>query len=138
MITLYVGFSTLWGYVFLGFAQIDGVSLTYFYISGIVTYVFVAALITFFSFLTMNTPGAIISSVVTCMILGFVSEIVTMIDFSSFETYVSLVPGFVPLTYMIKGTIEPQYFIISICSSIVLALTLSTIGILLFRKRDLK
>ena len=140
-IAIYAAMTAVWSLVFFGTSSISSdyiVSYVYFYILGFAGYLFVAAVTTCMSLMTLNMPAAIISSLAICFVIGLIPQFIGLIDYSPFEHAVNFLPNFVVAMAQMKPDITPVAFIEGICGTLLFAGAFYLAGVLRFNKRDLK
>lgn len=142
-IGLYAGMTVAFSSLILGTIELTEAQLlsyVYYFILGFISFALVAAVATFFSLSTLNSAGAVILTLATCLVFGLVSSILSFFDFSGNEVATHIV-RFVPcyLTSVFStGTIDAIMFIEALSGIIIFTAIFYILGNVIFSKRDLK
>lgn len=140
LIAVYAAMTTLWGALFLGLGEIGSeyaVSLVYFYVLGLLNFAMVAAIATCFSLTTFSTPPAVLLTLVSCLVIGLASSIISSFDYSSFEHVAYFIPGFVTSLFQNKE-ISATMFLEGVGGTVIFGAGFYVVGALLFNRKDLK
>ena len=140
LIGVYAAMTALWSPIFLGANTISSehaVTLVYFYVLGLLSFVLVSAVATCFSLVTLNMAGSILLTLVFGMGFGLLAQILGSIDYSSFEHVAYFLPNFVVNVFNVRE-ITLTMFLEGAAGTLLFALAFFFLGMLGFGKRDLK
>lgn len=107
-------------------------------IIGILTFVYVASVSTFFAMSTKSTPLTVILTLAVCMGLGILCTLFDLLPSGWYDTLFRLIPTHASLQVSSGGTIAVSEFVPGVCSFLFFIALNTFLGILIFKKRDLK
>lgn len=106
---------------------------------GIFSYIFVASISTFFALVTKSTPITVVLTIFICLGLSIISSLSSLIvDIEKYKYLFYILPTYATNMMSGSGNVSGELFVYGIIS-LIFFISLNTIlGILLFKKRDLK
>ncbi len=107
-------------------------------IIGLLAFVYAASLSVFFSLVTKSMPLTIVLTVLTCIGLGIVSSLSSLIPDDRFKYLFYLIPTYASTTVASTGMISTEAFWFGLASFLVFIAGHTVAGIILFKKSDLK
>ena len=107
-------------------------------IVGVLAYVYVASLATFFALVTKSTPLTIILTLAVCVGLGFLSGLSALIPSGWYDPLIRLVPTFASSKVATMCMLTDEEFALGVASFLIFSAANTAAGILLFKKTDLK
>ena len=113
-------------------------SLIYFYIVGMMSYVFTASIVSSFALIFKTPAPAILISILVCFAFGLLSSLIGIVDYSSFKYLVYLIPSFANSQLTMPGGIDTVIFIEGLLSYLIFSAAFIVIGLIIFRKKDIK
>ena len=139
---VYAAFMAGFALIFFRYGQdIDGkeiVNLIYFYVTGLLAYVFIASLVSAFA-LNFKSPAAtILITILVCMAFGLGASLIGLVDYSNYKYLVYLIPSFANGRFTSRDGIETVVFIEGIISYVILIAAFVTTGAIIFNKKDIK
>ena len=142
MIVFYALFLFFFGTLFLGYDKIDAEKLNYLFqwlVLGILTYVYIASLVTLGMMVTKNVALTIIFSFVLSFALQLIATAIIMIAPETLQNYLHLLPLYsenvIQQTHVAHSTI---HFIEGVGSLVLFSAVNVVVAVLLFKKTDLK
>ena len=117
--------------------QAEILSILYYYVLGILSFVFMATLSTFFALGLASMPLTIIMTIAIGMILGLLSSVLGFVDYDSYKYWLNLAPGYAAYRYQVS-TIGLPDFLEGAAVYLFLGGGLTAGGLALFNDKDLK
>lgn len=111
-------------------------NLVYFFVTGLLAYVFVSSVVNAFALIFKTPAPTILISILVGMGFGLIASLIAMIDYSSFKYLVYLIPTFANTQFV--GGIEDVVFIEGSISLVVFSIAFIFLGLGLFTKKDIK
>ena len=149
-ITVYVAFTLAFGLLFFKFVEFEDMTrnLVYFFVTGTMTFAFMATVVTFFALTTKNTALTIILSVAFPMLLAIIPTVFSFIDYEKYKALVYFIPTFsnanttiAPASILdLLGSrgMNDQLFYEGIASCVFFGVLNTVLGCLIFNKKDMK
>lgn len=146
---LHLAIGTVYAALTAGFAMaffqygkaVDGEevqNLVFFYIVGMVGFVFIATIVSAFALIFKTPAPTILITVLTCVVLGLVSSLVNVVDYSSFKYLVYFIPSFANGQFATANGIDVPIFVEGLVSYIFFGGAFVLTGLLFFTKKDIK
>ena len=143
IITTYALFTILFGLIFFDwgveFAGEEVTRFIYLVIIGTMTFIYIATISTLLALILNNVAPAIIFTVLISVGLGLATTVIRLIDYEDFKYLVYLIPTFsTGSALLFNPTIDNIMFIEGVLSLVVFGGLNTFLGILVFRKKELK
>ncbi len=114
------------------------VNLVYFFITGLFTFIFSAAISTALSLMMKHTAPAVIVTVVAGMGLSLIGQILHVADPALTKKWLCLIPTYTNSGFLSSGKFETVSFLLGILSYLVFGVLITVLGLMRFKKADLK
>lgn len=111
-------------------------SLIYFYITGLISFVFIASIITFFALKSLKSASAIIFPVLVCFGFGILASFIGPMDFDWVNHIFNFIPGFTPAAFAGRG-IDLIMLFESTVGVLAFSALFYFLGYLSFKKKDI-
>ena len=106
--------------------------------AGILTFVYVASVATFFALVTKSTPLTVILTLAVCMGLGLLCSLLTLVPDNDYKFLLQYIPTNVTTTITAYGTLPVDEFCRGVGSYLFFIAANTVAGVLIFKKADLK
>ncbi|MBP5618193.1 MAG: hypothetical protein J6X61_03475 [Clostridia bacterium] len=116
----------------------EAANLTRCLTAGIMTFVYVASVATFFALVTKSTPLTVILTMAVCLGLGLLCSLLSLVPNHDYDTLIRLIPTNVATTVTSYGTLSVEEFAMGVGSYLFFIAANTVAGILIFKKADLK
>jgi len=136
-IILAIGSLILFGYG----APFEGEEIANFFrclIIGILSFIYVATISTFFALITKSTPMTVLLTLAVTLGLPIIISLFALVQVESYKYIFYLIPSFASSVVSNGGEISVEIFIYGLCSLIFFSALNIFLGIILFKKIDIK
>ncbi|MBQ7173524.1 MAG: ABC transporter permease subunit [Clostridia bacterium] len=114
------------------------VRLVYFFVTGLVTFVFSAAVSTAITLSIQTSAPAVIISTIVGMGLSLITSILHTADLTLTNKWFCLIPTYTNSTFLASGTFDAGSFWLGILSYAVVGMLITLFGLTVFCKKDIK
>lgn len=112
--------------------------LVFFFVTGVMTFVFSAAISTALSLMMKHTAPAVIITVVAGMGISLISSVVHYADQTLSNRWFCLIPTYTNSVFLNYGKFDAASFLIGLLSYLIFGAAITVLGLFRFRKADLK
>lgn len=143
IISIYLAFTTLFSNLFFGYGvEIDKEeirNIILFIVSGTLSFVFIASVISFLALVTKNTAPTIIFTLLFTIGLSLILSIVSILDTEKYATLLFMIPTY--MHYVLTNGFEvltTAQVIEGVASYLIFTVALAIAGIEIFKHKDIK
>lgn len=113
-------------------------NLIFLLVLGIVSFLFVATVSTFFGLMFSSLGPTIVLTVTFCLVMSLFSSIISLTNYEKFKYLVYFIPLFFNGTTLTIGGVDTTIFIEGLASCFFFGALNCSLGVLLFNRKDLK